>query len=536
VFLKHGFGFAFDRLEPEWRPLRRTLRPRLEKAPAVPAQDLAAHLRQALEELGPTFIKLGQILSTRPDLLAPPYIAELSKLQSAVPPVSWEAIRDVITQELGHVPEEVFATVDPQPMAAASLAQVHAATLHDGAGVVIKVQRPNILATISTDLEILAALAKAAQATALGQTYDFVSIADDFAFTLSNELDYRREGRNADRFRASFEGEPHLYVPYVHWEHTTARVLVLERIDGIRIDNIAALDSAGYDRHRVALHSAYIIIKEVLEDGFFHADPHPGNFVVMPGETIGAMDFGMVGHLENRERLDLIRLYIAAASMDTGSIVEQLIHMGAANVEVDRKKLSLDMTRLLDKYHNVTLTDIRASEVLEEIMRVAYSHRLRMPSNLWLLGKTLAMMEGVGLQLDPDLDLFAVFEPFARRLSWRLALPRRAWGEALLRQGADWGELLSRLPRSTNHLLEQAERGDLFRVHLKDADPIMRRLDRLATRLALSMLVSALLVSLALLIPLAPGGGPLQLPVLIGFALATGLGVWLLTSILKGTR
>jgi len=159
-----------------------------------------------------------------------------------------------------------------------------------------------------------------------------------------------------------------------------------------------------------------------------------------------------------------------------------------------------------------------------------------MPSNLWLLGKTLAMMEGVGLQLDPDLDLFAVFEPFARRLSWRLALPRRAWGEALLRQGADWGELISRLPRSTNHLLDQAERGDLFRVHLKDADPIMRRLDRLATRLALSMLVSALLVSLALLMPLGPGGGPLQLPVLIGFALATGLGVWLLTSILKGTR
>jgi len=497
---------------------------------------LAMHLRQALEELGPTFVKLGQILSTRPDLLPLPYIAELGKLQSAVQPVSWEEIRKVIIQELGHSPEEVFASVDPQPMAAASLAQVHAARLQDGADVVIKVQRPNIQATISTDLEILAALAKAAQASALGQTSDFVSIADDFAFTLSNELDYRREGRNADRFRASFEGEPHLYVPQVHWDYTTSRVLVLERLNGIRIDDIAALDDSGYDRHRVALHSARIIIKEVLEDGFFHADPHPGNFVVLPGETIGAMDFGMVGHLDNRERLDLIRLYVAAASMDAGSIVEQLIHMGVANVELDRKKLTLEMSRLLDKYHDVTLAGIRASEVLDEMMRVTYSHHLRMPANLWLLAKTVAMMEGVGLQLDPDLDLFAAFEPFARRLTWRLALPRRAWGEALLRQGADWGELLNRLPRSTNHLLDQAERGDLFRIHLKDADPMMRRLDRLATRLALSLLMSALIVSLTLLIPLTPEGGPLRLPVLVGFVLAAGLGVWLLISILRGTR
>jgi len=536
VFLKHGFGFAFDHLGPGWRPLRRALRPRRAAAPLLPAPDLAVHFRQALEELGPTFVKFGQILSTRPDLLPPPYIAELSKLQDTVPPAPWEAIRDVLTQELGRPPEEVFATIDPQPIAAASLAQVHAATLADGEEVVIKVQRPNILATIATDLEILAALAKAAQATALGQIYDFVAIADDFAFTLRNELDYRREGRNADRFRANFARESHLYIPRVYWKYTTTRVLVLERIHGIKIDDIPALDAAGYDRHQVALHSARIIIKEVLEDGFFHADPHPGNFVVMPGEVIGAMDFGMVGYLRDRDRLDLIRLYIASVGLDADSIVEQLIRMGAAHAEIDRQGLSRDIERLLTKYYNLPLKDIRAREVVEEIMPIAYRHHLRLPSNLWLLGKTLAMMEGIGLQLDPDFDMFAVSEPFVRRLAWRLVLPRRAWGQELLRQGADWGELIRGLPRTGNRLLEQAERGELFQIRLKDADSLMGRLDRLATRLALSVLVAALIISLALLIPLTTAGGPLRLPVAIGFLVAAGLGMWLMISILRGTR
>jgi len=534
VFLKHGFGFAFDHLWPQWRPLRRAFRPRPAVARMLPAEELAAHLREALEELGPTFVKFGQILSTRPDLLPPSYIVELSKLQDAVPPAPWEAIRDVLTQELGRTPEEVFATIDPRPMAAASLAQVHAAALAGGEEVVIKVQRPNILASISTDLEILAALAGTAQATALGQIYDFVAIADDFAFTLRNELDYRREGRNADRFRANFAHEPHLYVPHIYWEFTTQRVLVLERIRGIKIDDIPALDAASYDRHRVALHSARIIIKEVLEDGFFHADPHPGNFAVMPDEVIGAMDFGMVGYLKERDRLDLIRLYVASVDLETDSIVEQLVRMGAAGAAVDRQGLAQDISRLLTKYYNLPLKEIRAREVVGEMTPMAYRHHLRLPPNLWLLGKTLAMLEGVGLQLDPDFDMFAVSEPLVRRMVWRLLLPRRTWGQELLRQGAEWGELVSRLPRSGNLLLEQAERGELFQIRLRDADPIMSRLDRLATRLALSVLVAALIVSLALLTPLATVGSPLQLPVTVGFVVATGLGVWLLISILKG--
>jgi len=317
-------------------------------------EGMALHLRLALEELGPTFVKLGQILSTRPDLLPPAYIAELSKLQDAVPPTAWDAVRALLEQELGREVVQVFAELDPMPIAAASLAQVYAAQLPDGENVIVKVQRPEITSLIETDLEILAALASAAQRTPAGRVYDPVGIVDDFAFTLRNELDYRREGRNADRFRANFAGEEALYIPRVFWEYTTRRVLVLERIHGIKIDDIAALDTAGYDRHRVALRSARIIIKEVLEDGFFHADPHPGNFVVMPGEVIGAMDFGMVGHLGRQDRLNLVRLYIASIRLEAEQIAEQLIRMGATAGKVDRSSLARDIGRLLTKSPSVT--------------------------------------------------------------------------------------------------------------------------------------------------------------------------------------
>jgi ubiquinone biosynthesis protein len=533
VLARHGFGSVLESLQMDrYFSLPR----RLLKQEPVPQYSPAEHLRLAMEELGPTFVKLGQILSTRPDLLPPEFIQELSKLQDTVPPAPWEAVHALITDELGKEPEQLFAEIDPTPIAAASLAQVHPATLRNGSPVVVKVQRPNILTTIESDLDILNDLANIAQRTPFGKIYNPVEVATDFAFTLRNELDYRREGRNADRFRRNFANETHLYIPHVYWEYTTQRVLVLERIRGIKIDDFAALDAAGYDRKRVALHSARIIIKEVLEDGFFHADPHPGNFVVMPGEVIGAMDFGMVGHLRERDRLNLIRLYIIAVALDADAIVEQLIHMGAAEADVNRISLSREIGRLLTKYYNLPLNEIRAREVVDEIMPIAFRHRLRIPSELWLLGKTLAMMEGVGLQLDPDFDIFAVSESFIRRLVWQLVLPRQGWGQALLRQGVDWMELLSALPHTGRRLLEQVERGDLFQLSLKDTDNILKRLDLLITRIALSILVAALIISLAMLIPLTTSGGLVRWLVILGFIGAAGLGVWMLISILRYWR
>ncbi len=534
VLVRHGFGEIVDLLElvPYLSLPRRILRRGGDKGSPL---GVPQRLRLALEELGPTFVKLGQVLSTRPDLLPPSYIEELAKLQDTVPPLPWEPIRARIEEELGYPPDKLFASCDRTPIAAASLSQVHGAVLPDGTPVVVKVQRPGIQATIETDLEILFDLARLVQdRTPLGEIYDLPEIVEEFASTLRAELNFYREGRNADRFRENFADEPYLHIPIVYWEYTTRHVLVLERIGGIKFDDIETLDRLGYDRHRIALHAARMIIKEVLEDGFFHADPHPGNFVVMPNEVIGAMDFGMVGHLSNSLRSDLIRLYIVAVQMDEEGIVDRLIQMGITRGIPDRAALRRDIARLLRKYHGMPLGTIRAREVIDDIMPIAFRHNLHLPSDLWLLGKTLAMMEGVGLRLDPDFDIFAVSEPYVRRFMLQMASPR-SWGPPFVRGMGNWAELLGLLPRVGTQVLQRIERGEaeVTIVH-QGLDQALSRLDRLTNRLSLSLLLSALIVGLALLIPalnLGEKWGLAAILVVGGFVGVSLLGLWLVFSI-----
>jgi ubiquinone biosynthesis protein len=539
VFIHHGFGELVDTLEllPYLSLPRRLWR---RGRPPAPPLGMPQRLRLVLEELGPTFIKLGQALSTRPDILPPAYVAELAKLQDAVPPVPWRPIRAQIDAEMGMPLEKRFTDFDPVPIAAASLAQVHAATLPDGTQVVVKVQRPNIQATIETDLEILFDLARLLQErTPLGEIYDLPEIAEEFTTTLRAELDFDREGRNADRFRANFADESYLHIPHVYWDFTTRRVLVLERISGIKIDDIDALDAVGCDRYRIALHSSRMIVKEVLEDGFFHADPHPGNFVVMPGEVIGAMDFGMVGHLSHRTQTDLVRLYVAAVQLDEESIVDQLIRMGVVSGTLDRAGLQRDVTRLLRKYHGLPLGAVQAREVMDEAMPIAFRHNLHLPSDLWLLGKTLAMMEGVGRKLVPDFDMFAVSKTYVRRFMWQMVSPR-TWGPTMLKGAGDWAELLSRIPRVGSQLLTQVERGEVeITVSHKELDQALVRLDRSANRLSLSMLLAALIVGLALLVPAFNLGAQWDLAtvlVITSFIGVSLLGLWLIFSIWRSRK
>ena len=534
VLIRHGLGELVDLLElqPYLAFPRRLVRQWREEAPPIGAPQ---RLRLALETLGPTFIKLGQVLSTRPDLVPPAYIAELSKLQDAVPPEPWEPIQEQIESELDGSVTELFATLEQKPLAAASLAQVHAATLHDGQPVVVKVQRPGIEDVIEVDLEILQDVARLLEGRVpLARMYDLPEIARGFATTLRMELDFYREAHNAKRFRRNFADNPYLYVPEVSWEFTTRRVLVMERIDGIKIDNISALDGAGYDRQEIASHAAQMVLKEVLEDGFFHADPHPGNFVVMPGEVIGAMDFGMVGHLSYRLRSDLTRLYIAVIQMDEQSVVDQLIRMGATRESVDRRALEQDLARLLRKYRGLPIEAIRAQEVMEDATPIAFRHHLRLPSQLWLLGKTLAMMEGVALKLDPGFDIIAFSRPHVRRFLVQMILPRNV-GPRLIKAGGDWSDLFSLLPRIGSQLLIQAEQGKLgVTLEHKGLGQALNRLDRSANRISLSVLLAALIVGLALLIPafnLAEEVGLATIVVIVGFVGVSLLGAWLAFSI-----
>jgi ubiquinone biosynthesis protein len=537
IFVRHGFGFLFGRLEGSPRAwLRAPWRPSQQSVPDQ-IDHLAAHFRLALEEAGPTFVKFGQILSTRPDLLPLSFIAELSKLVDSVSPEPWERMRALLASELGREPASVFASIDPQPMASASLSQVHAAVLPDGQQVVIKVQRPNIAAVIDTDLEILSQLAARAQRTSLGRVYDFPGIADDFGFTLRNELDYQREGRNADRLRESFAGEPDiLYIPKVYWELSTRHVLVMERINGIKISDIPALDAAGYDRHKVALNSARAMIKQTLEDGFFHADPHSGNYIILPGEVIGLVDFGKVGYLREKDRMDMIRLYLVAIEMDVDGIIDQLMRMGAVREDVDRNRLAYDLSRFLNKYTGVPIKYIRARELIDEFTAITYRHHLGLPTAWWLVGQTIVMLEGIGLQLDPDFDVFQAAGPHIKKLLKTLFLPHGDWARTILMDATNWGEMLHRLPRVGNRMLERLERNEGFRMEIKDADRMLGKIDRLVTRLALSVLVAAFVIALPILLQLtSPGSLPRGL-IMISLVPIVGTAIWLAVSLLNTPR
>ena len=465
-------------------------------------QTNARRLRRALEDLGPTFIKFGQILSTRSDIMPPDYLEELSYLQDEVPPVSWDEAREVVETELGAPIEDLFAQVDPIPIASASLAQVHVAQLVGGQEVVVKIQRPNIEKTVNLDLDIIYDLAHTAeQRIATASRYEVGDLAEEFASALRTEMDFRREAWNADRFRKNFEDETHLYVPKIYWEYSTKRLLVMERLQGIKIDNLEAIKAAGYSPQRLSGYAADFALKEVLIDGFFHADPHPGNLLILPGEVIGVLDFGTVGRLDDKDRANLARLFIAAVQLDSEAIVDQLQRMGVADYRVDRAGLERDLKRILTRYYGLPIYEIDAQEISKDIQPILYEYKLHIPTDYYLLMKTVVMMQGVGLRLDPDFDIFEAAQPYIGKLFRRMWLPS-AWGPDVIRMAMDWKDFVTILPRKTTRILDQVERGQLtVQAELPQLEPTINRIDRIINRVIFSVLVAALLVALALLIP-----------------------------------
>ncbi len=501
ILADYGFGAFLAQMGmserfniPRWWRRRRT----------IPGDEMTnpRRLRRALEDLGPTFIKFGQILSTRSDILPPEYIEELSYLQDEVPPVSWEEARKVVETELGASVEDLFAQVDPVPIASASLAQVHVACLVSGEEVVVKIQRPNIEKTINLDLDIIYDLARTAQQRITAASrYEVADIAEEFSSALRTEMDFRREAWNADRFRQNFADQPRLYVPKIYWDYSTRRLLVMERIQGIKIDDLDGLEAAGYDRQRLSHYAADFVLKEILFDGFFHADPHPGNMLIMPGEVIGVLDFGTVGRLDEQDRANLARLFIAAVQLDVDGIVDQLQRMGVADYRVDRMGLQRDLKRILTRYYGLPIYEIDAQEVAKAVRPIMYEYKLNIPTDYYLLMKTVIMMQGVGLNLDPDFDIAKAAQPYIGKLFRRLWLPS-SWGPEVLRLAMDWKDFATVFPRKTSRILDQVERGQLtVQAEMPQLEPTINMIDRLINRIIFSVLVAALLVALALLLP-----------------------------------
>jgi ubiquinone biosynthesis protein len=535
---RHGLGYFLNVLGLEqFVPLHTGL---LGHAQRPEPYSRPEYVRMALAELGTTFIKLGQILSTRSDLIPREYQVELAKLQDQAPPVPANQIQEILRAEFGRPVDEVFATFGMEPLAAASIGQVHAASLADGTDVVVKVRRPGVVEQVDEDLEILQNLAVAAsRRSELANQYDLVGLAQEFAQSLRSELDYLHEGQNAERFAKNFAGSSDVHIPRVFWETTTSRVLTLERVRGVKISDTAALDEAGIDRVSLAQRAADLLVKMVLDDGFFHADPHPGNFFVESDGRLGLIDFGLVGSLDEGTQDKLVGLLLAVSSKDPDELVDAVLDLGVARQRVDRAQLRRDIAHLMSRYYNTPIGEIALGPLINEAEDVVRAHRLQVPSEFALLLKTAVMSEGLGAQLDPNFELTAVVVPHAQRLMLRQYSPVRV-AQRVGKASLDAARLAIELPRQLRRLLADLERGDLeFAMRPTGFEPMLHQAERMVNRLVLGMLAASFIVGLAVLAAVYRPPGWEQLAgaaFAVGFIIAAAIGLYLAISIARSGR
>jgi ubiquinone biosynthesis protein len=535
VLTRHGLGFLIGIVGLEGvAPFRRGV--------AVPSGRTRqpVRLRRALEDLGPTFIKLGQILSTRPDLLPPEYQHELAKLQDSAPPFPFEDIENILIEELGRGPDEVFARFEREPLASASIGQVHAATLHSGIDVVVKVRRPGVAEVIEQDLDILYALAQtASRRWEVAHRYDVVGLVLEFSDTLRGEVDYLREARNAERLREAFVGDEHVRIPRVFRETTTDRVITLERMRGVKISDVEGLRSQATGTKPLAERIFRMYLKMIFEDGFFHADPHPGNFFIDRCGRIGLVDFGMVGHVDDRLQDDLVRLIMAIAMEDPERLVDVILDLGVARARVERTMLRQDLQRLLNRYSDRALGEIEIGPVIEDGLSIVRRHNLQLPSNMALLLKTTIMAEGLAANVNPEFEPMGVLRPYTEHLIIRQLSPSeisRRLGQA----GYEAAQLGMDLPHILRRILSAVDRGQIeVGVRPERFDPLMHRAEQLVNRVVLGIITASFIIGLAILTAVySPPGWERFAGVAFAmrFVLAGSLGLYLAWTILRSSR
>ncbi len=540
VLIRHGFGDSVRRLG-----LADTLEAAGQRLHWDHVADLArlappTQVRLALEELGPTFVKLGQILAGRADLFEPDWIAEFEKLHSQVPALPLEALREQLREDLGGEPEEVFAHFEPEPLAAASIAQVHRARLKDGREVVVKIRRPGISTRIEADLRLLQRLAALAEAQLPAlKPYRPQQLVREFARSLRRELDLAGECRNAERIAANLATLPDIVIPQVHWAHSGQRLNVQDFIQGISGSDLASLTPAeGYDRSLLARRGAHAVLKMIVEDGFFHADPHPGNVFYLPGNRIAFIDFGMVGRLSVRRREDLLRLLLGLVERRPQQVADVLLDWTGDEGGIHLDQLEAEIEAFVDQYHGVALAQLSLGQMLVDVTTILREHRLALPADLALLIKAFISLEGMGRGLDPGFHMAGEALPLLQQLlraRYRpRALLRQAW--LTLRQGA---ATLEQLPQDLGRLLRNARRGRLhIGLELAHLRRVGDQIDRAANRLAMALIIAALIIGSSIAMTVSGGPQLFGLPAfgLLGFAGATLGGVWLLRSIWRSGR
>lgn len=538
VLIRYGFGDVVQRIGLAHMLERANRLLRWESVDTLLQQDTPTRVRRAMEELGPTFVKLGQVLATRVDLFPHEWIVEFGRLQNAVPALPYEEIVEQLREDLGDDPDRVFARIDKTPLAAASLAQAHRAWLADGSALILKVRRPGIRPIVDADLRLLARLAEIVEVQAPDLArYRPREIVQQFTVSLRGELDFAAECHNAERIAANFMGHDEIVVPKVYWQWTGERLNVQALLEGIPGRDLAAVDAAGLDRRRLARIGADTILKMVLVDGFFHADPHPGNVFYLPGDRIGLIDFGMVGSMHEIRRYQVASLMHGLAAHDVGAVTEVLLDWGGG-MEIDEDRLQADVEGFVGRYRNVPLKRLSLGGMLSDVTVIMRDHRLLLPPDLALTIKTFVTLEGMGRELDPDFDMASQVRPFLERVLLAHYSPR-----ALAKRGRIAAlrtfDLLADLPRELRRLLRGAASGKLkTHIEVPALDSFGDQINKAANRLTVGMITAALIIGSSIVM-YGQGGsrvGGVSVLGLIGFICAFLGGVWILFAIWRSGR
>jgi ubiquinone biosynthesis protein len=527
VAVRHGFGYVFDG--------RKHSDPEIDGGTAR-----GRHLREMLDELGPTFVKFGQLLSTRPDIVPPDIIAELRGLQDDVRPFPYEDVERTIREELGHPVGRLFTQFDREPLAAASIGQVHRATLPNGRDVVVKVQRPNAPRQIEADLALMYQAAKLAKERI--RALDFIDtnqIVDEFGRSIRHELDYRLEARNADAFHRDFAGHPHVAIPRVYWSYTRTRVLTLEHLDGVQLADLE-FDAWSLDQRRKL---AYLITETwmamIFRNGFFHGDPHPANILVLSPDRIGLVDFGLTGRLTDDDMTKLTRLFIDAAAENIAALPKRLGDLGVVYPKEREEEFVNELRELYYRYYGASLNEIDPLQLIREAFGLIYSMNLRLPTRFVMLDKAIATLGSVGIELYPDFNVFEVAKPYARDLMIERFTPRRVLSRAR-REGIQLTQIFAEMPYQISDTLEQVRDGqiEVGFVH-KGLDELLAKLDTLINRLVIALIVVGGLIGSSLIGILATGGPQflgLNIVSVAGFTASAVLGAWLFWGVLRSGR
>jgi ubiquinone biosynthesis protein len=539
VLFKYGFGDLVVALKIEQYleiGLQMISSKRREK---IETLSRAVRVRMVLEELGPTFLKMGQILSTRPDILPVEFMQELSKLQDEVPPFPYSEVQATIQKEFNKSVGQKFSSFDEQPLAAASIGQVHKAKMPDGKNVVVKIQRPGIQRTIKVDLEIMMHLAGLMELHLEGWDIQRPTrIVEEFARTLEKELDYTLEAAHMERFARQFEDEPAVYVPQVYREATTSRVLTMEHISGIKASDIDRLEKEGLDRSEIARQGLILIMKQIFVHGFFHADPHPGNIFVLPDNVICYIDFGMMGRLDLEMRERFADLLMSIVHRDEREATKVLLRLTLSEEEPNYPALQRDTAEFMDKHCYRPLKDVDLGALLHQLLEMATKHRLGVPPDLFLMIKALSTVEGLGRILDPDLDVIEQATPFIKHIQLNRIHPRRI-AKDMASSGTDLFHLLKDIPGEVRTILKLARQGKVkIEFEHRGLEPMIAANDRISNRLSFAVVLASLVIGSGLIVlsGIPPKWHEIPVIGLTGFLVAGAMGFWLLISIMRSGR